>query len=42
MKTIAIWLGGKMKALKQVNIACNGGENPESQPDSAGVERTLE
>jgi hypothetical protein len=31
-----------MKALEQVNVVCIGGENPESQPDSAGVERTLE
>jgi hypothetical protein len=35
-------MGAKIEALKQVIIICNGGEDPESQPGSAGVERTLE
>ena len=35
-------MGAKIEALKQVIIVCNGGEDPESQPGSAGVERTLE
>jgi len=30
-----------MKALEQVNMDGNGGENPGSEPDSVGVERTL-
>jgi len=29
-----------MKALEQVNMDGNGGENPGSEPDSVGVERT--
>ena len=35
-------MGAKIEALKQVIIVCNGGEDPESQPGSSGVERTLE